>query len=139
MTERVLIDAGDSIVADLHRLTDSGVRLALDDFGTGYSSLTYLRRFPVDTVKIDRSFVAGLGESARDTAIVEAITALARTPRPRSRRRGRGNPDQRDLLWTLGCRRAQGFHFARPQPAEDITGLLQRNARTAPPPPAPRR
>ena len=139
MTEHVLIGAGESIAADLNRLTDFGVRLALDDFGTGYSSLTYLSRFPVDTVKIDRSFVAGLGESARDTAIVQAITALARSLDLDLVAEGVETPTQRDLLWTLGCRRAQGFHFARPQPADDITGLLQRNARTAPPPPAPRR
>ena len=138
MTEHVLIGAGESIAADLNRLTDFGVRLALDDFGTGYSSLTYLSRFPVDTVKIDRSFVAGLGESARDTAIVQAITALARSLDLDLVAEGVETPTQRDLLWTLGCRRAQGFHFARPQPAEDITGLLQRNARTAPPPRPPR-
>ena len=139
VTEHVLIGAGESIAADLNRLTDFGVRLALDDFGTGYSSLTYLSRFPVDTVKIDRSFVAGLGESARDTAIVQAITALARSLDLGLVAEGVETPTQRDLLWTLGCRRAQGFHFARPQPAEDITRLLQRNARTAPPPPVPRR
>jgi len=135
----VLIGAGDSIAADLNRLIDVGVRLALDDFGTGYSSLTYLRRFPVHTVKIDRSFVAGLGENARDTAIVQAITALARSLDLDLVAEGVETPTQRDLLWTLGCRRAQGFHFARPQPAHDITGFLQRNARTAPPPPAPQR
>ena len=136
MTEHVLIGAGESIAADLNRLTDVGVRLALDDFGTGYSSLTYLRRFPVHTVKIDRSFVGGLGESARDTAIVEAITALARTLDLDLVAEGVETSVQRDLLWTLGCRRAQGFHFARPQPAEVITELLDRDARTASPPAA---
>jgi diguanylate cyclase (GGDEF)-like protein/PAS domain S-box-containing protein len=139
MTEHVLIGAGESIAADLNRLTDVGVRLALDDFGTGYSSLTYLRRFPVHTVKIDRSFVAGLGENARDTAIVQSITALARSLDLDLVAEGVETPTQRDLLWTLGCRRAQGFHFARPQAAHDITGFLQRKARTAPPPPAPQR
>ncbi|MGZ4619512.1 MAG: EAL domain-containing protein, partial [Frankiaceae bacterium] len=136
MTEHVLIGAGESIAADLNRLTDVGVRLALDDFGTGYSSLTYLQRFPVHTVKIDRSFVGGLGESARDTAIVGAITALARTLDLDLVAEGVETSVQRDLLWTLGCRRAQGFHFARPQPVEVMTELLDRDARTASPPAA---
>ncbi len=132
MTERVLIDAGDSIVADLARLTDRGVRLALDDFGTGYSSLTYLRRLPVHAVKIDRSFVAGLGGGSRDTAIVEAVTALAGTLDLDVIAEGVETQKQRDILWTLGCRRAQGFHFARPQSAEDITGLLRAGRRNRP-------
>ena len=132
MTERVLIEAGDSIVADLARLTDRGVRLALDDFGTGYSSLTYLRRLPVHAVKIDRSFVAGLGGGSRDTAIVEAVTALAGTLDLDVIAEGVETQKQRDILWTLGCRRAQGFHFARPQSAEDITGLLRAGRRNRP-------
>ena len=77
MTERVLIDADDSVVADLRRLTAKGVQVALDDFGTGYASLSYLQRFPVSTLKIDRSFVEGLGITATDTAIVSSIVALA--------------------------------------------------------------
>ena len=128
----MLIEAGDSIVADLARLTDRGVRLALDDFGTGYSSLTYLRRLPVHAVKIDRSFVAGLGGGSRDTAIVEAVTALAGTLDLDVIAEGVETQEQRDILWTLGCRRAQGFHFARPQSAEDITGLLRAGRRNRP-------
>ncbi|WP_448630393.1 EAL domain-containing protein [Cellulomonas soli] len=79
VTERTLLDAGDGVVADLERLTAAGVHLAIDDFGTGYSSLAYLQRFPVATVKIDRSFVAGLGVNARDDAIVAAVAALGST------------------------------------------------------------
>ena len=124
----MLIGAGESIAADLNRLADVGVRLALDDFGTGYSSLTYLQPLP-GPHRQDRPLLRRRpGESARDTAIVQAITALARTLDLDLVAEGVETPAQRDLLWTLGCRRAQGFHFARPQPAQVITGFLQRNA-----------
>jgi diguanylate cyclase (GGDEF)-like protein/PAS domain S-box-containing protein len=124
MTERVLIDAGDPTLADLELLTSHGVRLAIDDFGTGYSSLTYLNRFPVDTVKIDRSFIAGLGVRERDTAIVEAITGLARTLDLTAVAEGVETEEQLETLRELGCDRGQGYHLGRPMPAEDVTTLL---------------
>jgi diguanylate cyclase (GGDEF)-like protein len=134
MTERVLIEAADQTLDDLQRLTAHGVRLAIDDFGTGYSSLTYLNRFPVDTVKIDRSFIAGLGQRDRDTAIVEAITGLARTLDLTAIAEGVETAEQLVALRALGCTKAQGFHLGRPMPAEAFTRLLesQSSAATAP-------
>jgi len=126
MTERVLIDASEAVVADLRVLTDNGVKLAIDDFGTGYSSLTYLQRFPVDTVKIDRSFIAGLGVQARDDAIVGAVIALADALDLTVVAEGVEQPAQSAQLRALGCHRAQGFHFARPLAAEEFTTLLLR-------------
>jgi diguanylate cyclase (GGDEF)-like protein len=128
VTERVLVDVGVSIVSDLHRLTDRGVHLAIDDFGTGYSSLTYLKHFPVDTVKIDRSFVAELGVARHDTAIVEAITTLARTLELTTVAEGIEHDGQRRRLRDLGCDHAQGFLFHRPLPASEVTDLLAAQA-----------
>jgi EAL domain-containing protein (putative c-di-GMP-specific phosphodiesterase class I) len=96
--------------------------------------LTYLRRLPVHAVKIDRSFVAGLGGGSRDNAIVEAVTSLAGTLDLDVIAEGVETQEQRDILWTLGCRRAQGFHFARPQTAEAITGLLHARGGNRPSP-----
>jgi PAS domain S-box-containing protein len=134
MTERVLIEAADQTLDDLQRLTSYGVCLAIDDFGTGYSSLTYLNRFPVDTVKIDRSFIAGLGQRDRDTAIVEAITGLARTLDLTAVAEGVETAEQLVALRALGCTRAQGFHLGRPMPAEAFTELLQSQLAAATPP-----
>jgi diguanylate cyclase (GGDEF)-like protein/PAS domain S-box-containing protein len=125
MTERVLIEAAAPTLHDLERLTQHGVRLAIDDFGTGYSSLTYLNRFPVDTVKIDRTFIAGLGVRERDTAIVEAITGLARTLDLTAVAEGVETAEQLEALRALGCDRAQGYYLGRPMPAEDVTRLLE--------------
>ncbi len=107
--------AGLKVLQDLRAL---GVRLAIDDFGTGYSSLSYLKRFPVDVLKIDRSFVDGLGEDPEDTAIVTAIISLSRALGLRVVAEGVETRRQLDELRRLGCDRAQGFMFARPRPAQ---------------------
>ncbi|WP_449385842.1 EAL domain-containing protein [Cellulomonas soli] len=124
VTERTLLDAGDGVVADLERLTAAGVHLAIDDFGTGYSSLAYLQRFPVATVKIDRSFVAGLGVNARDDAIVAAVAALGSTLGLQVVAEGVESAEQVTHLLRLGCTVGQGFHLGRPCPAEELTALL---------------
>lgn len=125
LTERSLLDAADSVVADLERLTRAGVQLAIDDFGTGYSSLAYLQRFPVHTVKIDRSFVAGLGVNDRDDAIVAAVAALGSTLGLQVVAEGVETAEQVDHLRRLGCTVGQGYHLGRPCPADELTALLE--------------
>jgi EAL domain-containing protein (putative c-di-GMP-specific phosphodiesterase class I) len=94
-----------------------GVRLALDDFGTGWSSLNHLRRFPIDTVKIDQSFVAGLGQNASDTELVKAVVELGHALDLTTTAEGVETSAQDDLLRTMGCTQGQGFLYGRPQMA----------------------
>jgi diguanylate cyclase (GGDEF)-like protein/PAS domain S-box-containing protein len=129
MTERVLIDADDEVVADLHRLTQKGVQIALDDFGTGYASLSYLQRFPVSTLKIDRSFVTGIGVTTTDTAIVASIVALARALDLDVVAEGVETAGQLEQLRTHECAKAQGFYFAPPLEADALTEVLLQQTR----------
>ena len=101
-----------------------GVRLVLDDFGTGYSSLSYLTRLPLDALKVDRSFVDGLGTESRDTAVTEAIVAMSRALSLRVVGEGAETEQQVAELARLGCDLVQGFHFSRPVPAAEITRML---------------
>jgi EAL domain-containing protein (putative c-di-GMP-specific phosphodiesterase class I) len=94
------------------------VHLAIDDFGTGYSPLTYLRRFPVEALKIDRTFVAGLGRDREDEAIVTMVLTLARALDLRTVAEGVEDVAQQEWLSLRGCRALQGYHFGRPVPAE---------------------
>jgi diguanylate cyclase (GGDEF)-like protein len=120
LTETTLIEAGHMAIETLAELHELGVRLAIDDFGTGYSSLSYLKRFPVDIVKIDRSFVAGLGVDQHDTEIVRAVLALGQSLGLTTVAEGVETLDQLGLLRELGCDRAQGYLLARPLPADDL-------------------
>jgi diguanylate cyclase (GGDEF)-like protein/PAS domain S-box-containing protein len=122
MTERMLIDADDSVVDDLRRLTAEGVQIALDDFGTGYASLSYLQRFPVSTLKIDRSFVEGMGVTATDTAIVASVVALAQALDLDVIAEGVETEGQLEQLRSQHCAKAQGFFFA---PALDAEAFEQ--------------
>ena len=124
LTETTLIDATDATLTQLEGLRTLGVRLGLDDFGTGYTSLSYLRRLPVDFVKIDRSFAAGLGESSDDEAIVNAIVGLAHALGLEVVTEGVESSAQRRALEEIGCDFAQGWHFGRPRPAADFVELL---------------
>jgi EAL domain-containing protein (putative c-di-GMP-specific phosphodiesterase class I) len=108
----------------LHELAELGVRIALDDFGTGYSSLTYLRTLPIHTIKIDRSFVNDLDGDATDEAVTRAILGLAETLGLRPVAEGVEGVFQADRLRDLHCGHAQGFLFARPMPATELTELL---------------
>ncbi|MCU1602071.1 MAG: diguanylate cyclase/phosphodiesterase with and sensor(s) [Frankiales bacterium] len=119
ITESVLMGDAEEALGMLLDLKALGVRISIDDFGTGYSSLSYLKRFPVDVLKIDRSFVDGLGTDADDLAIVQAILALAGALGIDTIAEGIETEAQRDVLQSLGCRHAQGFLLGRPAAAAD--------------------
>lgn len=124
VTESVAMEDGKSPVGMLSKLKDLGAHLAIDDIGTGYSSLNYLKRFPVDVLKINRSFVDGLGGDPEDEAIVGAIVTLAHTLGMQVTGEGIETLDQLQRLRLLGCERAQGYYFSRPLPAEAAGALL---------------
>jgi EAL domain-containing protein (putative c-di-GMP-specific phosphodiesterase class I) len=124
ITESVLMDDLDVTVATLRRLKALGVLLAVDDFGTGYSSLSYLRAFPVDIIKVDQSFVSGLGHDPEDSAIVQAVVHMGRALQLTTVAEGVETAHQLIELRELDCDIAQGYHFARPAPAESITQML---------------
>ncbi len=124
MTEGVLMRDAEDAVTVLHNLRELGVRLDIDDFGTGYSSLSYLKRFPVDALKVDRSFVHGLGTNADDRAIVQAVVALAQSLGLATIAEGVETTEQLEVLQELGCTAAQGFLFSRPHPPHDLNALV---------------
>ena len=125
LTESVFMQDADYFGRTLNELKVLGVSLAIDDFGTGYSSLSYLRRFPVDSVKIDRAFVDGLETDSNDTALVQAIVAMARALGLSITAEGVETELQLQCLTELGVPRAQGFYLARPMPPEQITRLIK--------------
>ena len=126
VTERVIIEgAGDAREA-LDELAALGVSIAIDDFGTGYSGLAYLKRLPIDTVKIDQSFVRDLTIDPDDAAIVTAIVAMARSLEVEVVAEGVETEEQFEELKRLGCQRAQGFLLARPMTAAQVTRFLAR-------------
>ncbi len=124
ITEGVLIDNPDEMVKRIEDLHALGVRIALDDFGSGYSNLGYLQRFPLDKLKIDRSFVTALGNSANGGVIIQAIVALGRALGLTVVVEGVETEQQRVLLRLAGCDEMQGYLFARPAPAKAIDRLL---------------
>jgi EAL domain-containing protein (putative c-di-GMP-specific phosphodiesterase class I) len=125
ITESVVVMDGPAALRTLAELRALGVRLAIDDFGTGYASLSYLRDIPVDAVKIDRSFVAGIGRSRSNLAIVRAIVGLAHDLGLVVTAEGIETLEQRTIAQSLGVDRGQGYYFARPLPADAIDGLLR--------------
>jgi len=132
ITERVVMHDADVAVVTLNALKELGVQLAIDDFGTGYSSLSSLKRFPVDTLKIDQTFVDGLGHDPRDTAIVRSIVALATALELNVTAEGVETLIQEAELRALGCHRGQGYLFARPLPAPQMEELLGRRVSDQP-------
>ena len=124
ITETVMMDDEPATLARLSALRRAGVHLALDDFGTGYSPLTHLRRFPADSLKIDQSFVRGIGERPEDTAIVQAVIAVAKSRSLRVVAEGIETERQAEQLRAMGCDYGQGFLYARPVPAADVPALL---------------
>lgn len=124
LTESILIDDAETALGVVRQLKALGVKLAIDDFGTGFSSLSYLHRFPVDIVKVDRSFVTSLQENGEGSAIAAAVVHMARALGLITAAEGVEEPAQLVGLRALGCDWAQGFLFARALPADDITALL---------------
>jgi diguanylate cyclase (GGDEF)-like protein/PAS domain S-box-containing protein len=123
ITETTLIDGGSGALRQVQTLKEMGVYLALDDFGTGWSSLAYLRRFPIDVVKIDRSFVAGLGTDKGDTEVVKAVVDLSHSLGLSVVAEGVETGEQERLLVAAGCDYAQGFRYSRPVPADQIDNV----------------
>ncbi len=118
ITESVLMEDRDEIIARMCQLKELGVHLALDDFGTGYSSLSTLLAFPIDTLKIDRTFISGIGQEAGAMAIIEAIIAIARTMHMEVTGEGVETTAQEEVLLNLGCQTGQGYLYDKPLPAE---------------------
>ncbi len=128
ITEQVMLEESTANIAVLHRLRGLGLRIAIDDFGTGYASLSYLRAFPFDKIKIDRSFTAALGREATAGAIVQAVIGLGASLGITTLAEGVETPAQLTALHRKGCDEVQGFLFSRPLPAEEIRRLVAGSA-----------
>jgi diguanylate cyclase (GGDEF)-like protein len=134
VTETALVQggpAGECARRELRELHHLGVRIAVDDFGTGFSSLGQLRQFPIDVIKVDRSFVHGIERNGKDTAIAASVVGLAQALDLVAIAEGIESPTQLESLRALGCRVGQGYLFARPAPARDVTAALERSASSA--------
>lgn len=124
ITESILLEDSDANLSILHQLREFGVRISMDDFGTGYSSLNYLRSFPFDKIKIDRSFIRDLSDRPDSGAIVRAISGLGRSLNISTTAEGVETMDQLDWLRAEGCTEVQGFLFSPARPASEIAALL---------------
>lgn len=133
VTEEALVEEAGRSASILREISDSGIAIAMDDFGTGFSSLSRLKQLPVSTLKIDRSFVDGLGSDPSDTSIVRAIVGLGHALGLELCAEGVEMPHQRDALAELGCHHAQGFLWAQPLPAEELARALAPHGGRVPP------
>jgi diguanylate cyclase (GGDEF)-like protein/PAS domain S-box-containing protein len=124
ITESIVMENPEVAAETLHRLSEMGVHLAIDDFGTGYSSLSRLKRFPIDTLKIDRSFVRDINTDADDAMIVKSVIALAHNMKLSVIAEGVENANQLDFLSEHGCDQMQGYFFSKPVPAAQIDQFL---------------
>ena len=129
LTETFLMQEAKCTFTGMRELRAMGVHLALDDFGTGYSSLSYLQRFPIDTLKIDQSFVRDLISDADDANIVRAVIGMGNSLHMRVIAEGIETRQQLDFLRAQGCPVGQGFYFSRPVPAADFARLLESGLR----------
>lgn len=126
ITESMLLNNVEATVAEMHRIKALGFRFSVDDFGTGYSSLNYLQSFPIDELKIDRSFIIRMQEDGVGTAIVDAIIALSRHLKFKVIAEGVETQDQANLLIEREIHGMQGYLFARPMPAGEFLQWLTR-------------
>jgi len=122
LTEGTLMRRTSETLVRLHALKALGVQLAIDDFGTGYSSLSYLQRFPIDVLKVDKTFVEGIARSGGDGALARTIVALGEMMKVRTLAEGIETQEQCDILAELGCKYGQGYFFAHPMPGSDVAG-----------------
>jgi len=133
LTETSAMRDADNAIAVVQRLKEMGIGCAIDDFGTGYSSLSVLKRFPIQKLKIDRSFVMDVANDPNDAAIVDAIIAMAKALKLKVVAEGVERQEDLDFLRDLGCHQIQGYIFSRPLPAEAMRDLLARGHRLGPP------
>ena len=124
VTEGVLLEDRPLHRQTLQGLSDAGIRLALDDFGVGYSALGYLRHFPMDKLKIDRSFISAIDKGTRNRQLVTAIISMARALEMTVTAEGVETEGQAALLRSISCERGQGFYLARPTRAEETFALI---------------
>ncbi|MBI3523155.1 MAG: EAL domain-containing protein [Betaproteobacteria bacterium] len=126
LTESMLMHNTESVISMMDELHDMGIALSLDDFGTGFSSLSYLKRFPIDTLKIDRSFITGIPHDVDDCAIAGAIVGMAKQLRLKVIAEGVETTEQFAFLKTLDCDEIQGYLYSHPLPADEFLALVQR-------------
>ncbi|OIQ86458.1 cyclic di-GMP phosphodiesterase Gmr [mine drainage metagenome] len=129
LTESTVMDDPAKAATMLHRIRALGVAVSVDDFGTGYSSLAYLKKFPINAVKIDRSFIADMEQDADDDAIVQMIIALAQSLRLKVVAEGVEQPHQQGTLQAMGCDMVQGYLHSRPLPATEFRAWMENRAR----------
>jgi EAL domain-containing protein (putative c-di-GMP-specific phosphodiesterase class I) len=134
ITESVLLAGEETTTQTLRGLTQLGVGIALDDFGTGYSSLSYLRRFPVDVIKIDRSFVSDIPDNPDACAIARAVVAMAQSLRKATTAEGIETVAQLEFLRSLGCDSGQGYLYSKALPADELAQLLLNPPQVVKPP-----
>src|ERR1035441_9745857 len=125
LTESAVMSEPEQSTAVLEQLSAMGVLVSVDDFGTGYSSMSYLRRFPIDKLKIDRVFINEIASRPEDASIVRAIVSLAHSLNLKVVAEGVETAAQLDFLNTAGCDEYQGYHFSRPLPAADFERLIR--------------
>ena len=125
LTESAVMSDPELSIAILEQLSTMGVLVSVDDFGTGYSSMSYLRRFPIDKLKIDRVFISEMESCPEDASIVRAIVSLAHSLRLKVVAEGVETPAQLDFLKSVGCDEYQGYHFSRPLPATEFESLVR--------------
>jgi diguanylate cyclase len=126
ITESALMSDPEESVSILRKLSEMGVLVSVDDFGTGYSSMSYLQRFPIDKLKIDRTFISDVTSSNDDASIVSAIVSLGHTLKLKVIAEGVETPEQLEFLQMLGCDQYQGYHFSKPMPASEFAELIRR-------------